>query len=125
MLLAKYEKWGIWGVFPNHQWDVSGWGDKPSYSTTTVQPILVFLPGGGWKIATEPIMQYDWTTSQWTAPVQLLVGKTVKIGDVPVNFELEANYYVDQPDAFGPKWMFALNITPVVPNFINSWIRGN
>jgi hypothetical protein len=125
VLFAKSEKWGLWGVFPSHQWNVAGWGANRSYSTTTVQPILAFLPGGGWKIASEPIMQYDWKTSKWTAPVQLLVGKTVKIGDVPVNFEFEANYYVSQPDAFGPKWMFALNITPVVPNFINNWIRGN
>jgi len=34
------------------------------------------------------------------------------------------NYYVDQPSAFGPQWMIGLNITPVVPNFINNWIRG-
>jgi hypothetical protein len=123
VLLAKSEKWGIWGVFPNHQWNVAGWGANPSYSTTTVQPILVFLPGGGWKVGTEPIMSYDWKTSKWTAPLQLIVGKTVKIGDTPVGIDFEMNYYVSQPDAFGPKWMFALNITPVVPNFINNWIR--
>ena len=39
--------------------------------------------------------------------------------------ELEANYYVEQPDAFGPEWMVGINLTPVVPNFINNWIRGN
>jgi hypothetical protein len=125
VLLAKSEKWGIWGVFPNHQWNVAGWGENtPSYSTTTVQPIFVTLPGGGWKIGSEPIMSYDWRTSKWTAPVQLLVGKTIKIGDTPVGIDFEVNYYFSQPDAFGPKWMFAVNITPVVPNFINNWIRG-
>jgi hypothetical protein len=124
VLLAKSEKWGIWGAFPSHQWDVSGWGTNQSYSTSTVQPILVFLPGGGWKVGTEPIMQYDWKTSKWTAPLQLLVGKTVKIGNTPVGIDFEVNYYASQPDLFGPKWMFAVNITPVVPNFINNWIRG-
>jgi hypothetical protein len=123
VLFAKSEKWGLWGVFPSHQWNVAGWG-KDSYSTTTVQPLLAFLPGGGWKVAYEPIMQYDWQSKKWTAPVQLLVGKTVMFGNTPVNIEFEANYYVSQPDAFGPKWMFAVNITPVVPNFINNWIRG-
>ena len=125
MLLAKFEKWGIYGVFPSHQWDVAGWGDTtPWFSTTTLQPILVFLPGGGWKIGTEPIMTYDWRTSKWTAPVQLLAGRTFKIRNTPVSFEFEVNYYVSQADAFGPKWMFAVNITPVVTNFINKWIRG-
>jgi hypothetical protein len=125
VLLAKFEKWGIYGVFPSHQWDVAGWGDTtPWFSTTTLQPILVFLPGGGWKIGTEPIMTYDWRTSKWTAPVQLLAGRTFKIRNTPVSFEFEVNYYVSQADAFGPKWMFAVNITPVVTNFINKWIRG-
>jgi len=53
------------------------------------------------------------------------VSKTVKWGNTPVKLELELNYYVEQPDAFGPEWMVGLNITPVVPNFINNWIRGN
>ena len=127
VLLAKAEKWGLWGIFPNHQWDVGGWGEgkDKSFSTTTIQPILVYLPGGGWKVASEPIMSYDWKGEEWTIPLNLQVSKTVKLGKTPVNFEVELNYYVEQPDAFGPEWMVALNITPVVPNFINSWIRGN
>jgi hypothetical protein len=124
VLLAKFEKWGIYGIFPNHQWDAGGDGNKPYYSTTTIQPILVFLPGGGWKIASEPIMSYDWNNDEWTVPLQLLASRTIKIGSIPVNFEIELDYYVNQPDAFGPEAMLALNITPVVPNIINNWIRG-
>jgi hypothetical protein len=126
VLLAKFEKWGIYGIFPNHQWDVGGWGEGEDYyySTTTIQPILAFLPGGGWKIASEPIMSYDWRGDEWTVPLNLLVSRTVNVGSTPVNFEFELNYYVDQADAFGPQWMIALNITPVVPNIINRWIRG-
>jgi hypothetical protein len=33
------------------------------------------------------------------------------------------NYCVRQRDAFGPRWMIALNITPMVPSFINNWIQ--
>ena len=123
VLFAKFEKWGIYGIFPSHQWDVGGWESR-SYSATTVQPILVFLPGGGWKIASEPIISYDWKNEEWTVPLQLLASRTVKIGKTPVNFEIELDYYVKQPDAFGPEAMLALNITPVVPNIINNWIRG-
>jgi hypothetical protein len=57
-------------------------------------------------------------------PLNLTVSKTTKIGNTPVNFEFEVNYCVRQPDAFGPRWMIALNITPIVPSFINNWIRG-
>jgi len=35
-----------------------------------------------------------------------------------VKLALEANYYVQRPDQFGPQLMIGLNITPVVNNFL-------
>ena len=126
MVLAKMEKWGLYGIFPKHQWNVTGWGDgkDDGYSTSQIEPIIKFLPGGGWAVGSLPIMEYDWINDDWTIPLNLTVSKTVSWGKLPVKIELEVNYYVDQPDAFGQEWMVGLNITPVVPNFINNWIRG-
>lgn len=126
-LVAKFGKWGLYGIFPSHQWDVSGWGEGKdnSYSTSQIQAFLKFLPGGGWSVGTTPIRNYNWETEEWTIPLQVDISKTVKWGNTPVKLELEVNYYVERPDAFGPEWMIGFNITPVVPNFINSWIRGN
>ena len=45
-------------------------------------------------------------------------------GNTPVKLAVELNYYVERPDAFGPKWMLGLNITPVVPNFVEAWFKG-
>lgn len=123
MLVAKFEEWGVYGIFPSHQWNVAGWSDQ-AFSTTTLQLFLKYLPGGGWNVGTAPIMYYDWQNDAWTVPLQLVASKTVMFGTVPVKLEGEVNYYVAQPDAFGPKWMFALNITPVVPNIIEKWFRG-
>ncbi len=123
-LVAKFYKWGTIGFFPSHQWDVSGWDDDTAFSTTRLEAWIRFLPGGGWNIGTEPVVEYDWESEDWTVPLNLYVKKTVAIGSTPVQFELEVNYYVEQPDEFGPEWMVGFNITPVVPNFINSWIRG-
>ncbi|MEE4113015.1 MAG: hypothetical protein V2I40_09395, partial [Desulfobacteraceae bacterium] len=38
-LLAKFEKWGLYGIFPSHQWNVTGWSDE-SFNTTQFQPVL-------------------------------------------------------------------------------------
>jgi len=122
-LFAKFEKWGLYGIFPSHQWNVTGWSDE-SYSNTQIQLFLKFLPGGGWAVGSTPIMNYDWETSDWTIPLNLTTSKTTKIGSIPLKLELETNYYVEQPDAFGPQWMIGFNITPVVPNFIDKWIKG-
>ena len=122
-LFAKFEKWGLYGIFPSHQWNVAGWGENRSYSNTQMQAFLTFLPGGGWNVGSTPIMNYDWKSKQWTLPLNLTVGRTVKFGDTPVKLALEVNYYVERPDAFGPRWMIGLNITPVVPNFIENWFK--
>jgi len=125
-IVGKITKGGTFGIFPSHQWDVTGWGDGESnrFSTTAIQPLIILTPGGGWQISSKPIIDYDWVDDQWTVPVTLGVAKTVILGGKPWQFEVEVNYYVEQPDAFGPEWMLSLNVTPVVNNFIEAMIRG-
>ena len=123
ILLGKFEKWGVYGIFPSHQWDVAGWGDR-SVNITSVQAFLAFLPGDGWSISSQPIMGYDWLLEQWTIPINLTVSKTLKVRKTPLKISLEANYYVEKSDTFGPAWMIGLKITPVVENFIQRWITG-
>jgi len=123
MLLARFEKWGLYGIFPSQQWNVTGWSDK-YYANTQIQPVLKFLPGNGWSVGTAGIMNYDWSSQQWSIPVNLSVSKTIKAGKTPLKLEVEVNYYVKQNDTFGAKWMISFNITPVVKNVFNSWVHG-
>jgi len=57
-LLAKFEKWGVYGIFPSHQWNVAGWSDE-TFSTTQIQPVLKFLLGDGWAAGSSPIGNYN------------------------------------------------------------------
>jgi len=114
-LLGKFEKWGVYGIFPSHQWNVAG-PSKESFNTTQIQPILKFILEGGWTAGSAPIGYYDWKNSDWTFPINLIVSKTVLFGKIPWKFDMEINYYFTQPDAFGPKWMIGFNISPVVNN---------
>jgi len=34
---------------------------------------------------------------------------------------MEINYFVEQPDAFGPEWFIGFNVTPVVENALANW----
>jgi len=121
-LLARFEKWGLYGVFPSHQWNVAGWSDQ-YYANTQIQAVFKVLPGGGWSIGSSPIMNYDWALKEWSIPINLTVGRTVKLGKTPVKLEIEVNYYVEQYNAFGAQWMVGFNITPVVRNVINDWVH--
>lgn len=125
LVLAKITKVGVFGIFPSHQWDVAGWGDGKDYdySTTQIQPLIIFKPGG-WQIAAKGLYDYDWEGEEWTVPLNLSVARTVKLNGRPWQFEVEVNYYVEQPDAFGPEWMVGIKITPVVSNFIENMFKG-
>ena len=120
----------IFGIFANHQWDISGdsessperpflrWDDSSDedISLTAIQLFGVVLPGGGWNFGTSPIITYNHESEQWTVPVHLTVGKSVIIGKRPWDFALDLNYYVERADAVAPEWMVGFNIAPVVQN---------
>lgn len=119
LFLGKISRTGVLGAFTTHQWNVSG---PRETSLTTIQPIATFLPGGGWAVGTTGSMSYNWETDQWTIPIQMQISRTMKFGKLPVKMALEANYYIEKPDALGQEWMIGFNITPVVPNVVAMWL---
>lgn len=120
LLIGKASRTSVYGILPNHQWDIAGSG-KQSISLSTAQLFYTYLPKGGWSVGSSPIIAYDWTNEQWTVPLQLNVGKTIIKGGRPWKLSLELNYYVEKPDAFGPEWMISFNVAPVVKNGLASW----
>lgn len=120
--LGLIKKLGVLAVFSTHQWDIAGWADAGT-SVSTIQPIATVLLGGGWAMGTNPSLVYNWNQSQWTFPLNLGVSKTVRIGKTPVRLGVTIDYYVDQPDNFGPKLMIGFNVTPVVKNIFAEWLH--
>jgi hypothetical protein len=121
VLLGKISKTYVVGAFPNHQWDVGGSGEA-DISLTTAQIFGVYLPGGGWNVGTTPIIAYDHEIKEWSLPLNITVGKTVMLNSRPWKIAMEINYFLAQPDAFGPEWFFGLNVGPVVENVVASWM---
>jgi hypothetical protein len=115
LLIGKLTKQYVLGMFPNHQWDIGGSGEA-DINLTSIQLFGTYLPGGGWNVGTSPILSYDHNANQWTIPLNLSFGKTVIVGGRPWKLGAEINYYVEQPDAFGPRWMFGISIAPVIEN---------
>jgi len=122
ILLGKLTKEYVLGVFPNHQWDVGGTGDA-DINLTTMQVFATYLPGGGWNVGSVPIMNYDHNTNDWTIPINFQFGKTIIAGGRPWKLAMELNYYVEQPDLFGPDWMIGFSVTPVVKNRVADWFK--
>jgi hypothetical protein len=119
LLIGKMGPKWVAGLFPNHQWDVTGWTEN-KINITSIQAFYTYLPGGGWSVGSGPIITYDWESEQWTVPLQVNTGKTVVWNGRPWKLSVEANYYVEKADAFGPEWMISFNIAPVVKNGLAS-----
>ncbi len=121
-LIGKLTRTYVLGAFPSHQWDIGGSGNR-DISLTTIQIFGTYLPGGGWNFGTIPILSYDHQIDEWTIPLNFKVGKTVIMGGRAWKLSAEINYYVKQPDAFGPDWFIGLNVTPVVENVFARWFQ--
>ena len=110
--------WGLIGALVSNQWDFSGWGSE-SYNVMTAQYFYAFGLGNGWQISSSPVLSYDWNADSdnaLTLPLGFGVSKTTKIGPTPWKFSAQIQYFIKQPDNFGPDCLLKLTFTPVVQN---------
>lgn len=78
-------------VFPQQLWSYAGDDSRPDTSQANIQyAIFRFFPGA-WQVGAAPNI-IDWKAenkNKVTFPVGLGVGKTVKFGKLPVNFQIQ------------------------------------
>jgi hypothetical protein len=80
-----------------------------------------------WQVGLNPNVAYDnkaTSGNRWNVPLGLVVAKTTKIGDGPVKFQFGMEYSVVSQDTFGPRWVFKLNIIPVIEGLIQTALFG-
>jgi hypothetical protein len=82
---------------------------------------FVYFFSNGWSVGTNPNLLVNWEASRGnkvTFPVGLQVGKLVKLGHMPVKFDVQAQYYPVHPELLSPKWNIQLQVTPIIPSLI-------
>jgi signal transduction histidine kinase len=60
------------------------------------------------------VAAYDWEHEQWTVPINLMAAQLVKIGKMPVQFQIGGKYYAEGPRS-APDWGIRLNVTFLFP----------
>jgi hypothetical protein len=138
------EKWGAgptgvilkidgpwtYGVLVNHLWDVTdqrGAGNtyiplpgggvaslSNDINLTLVQPFLSYTTDTATTFTINSESTYNWTSHQWTVPINLQVSQLIKPGKVPISVYAGVRYYVERP-AQGPEWGFRLGCTLLFP----------
>lgn len=122
------EKWGIGpsavvvyqhrgvtlGALVNHVRSFAGTGSRTDVNATFLQPFASYTTAtkttGGLNTETT----YDWEAGQWLVPLNLSVTQLVKIGPLPVSFQLGGRYYAEKPRG-GPDWGLRFTVALVFP----------
>lgn len=116
----------IFGAFPQQWWSFAGKDNRPDTSQMNIQYFFWRLLPGAWQIGTgAPNITINWKAdddNKVNLPIGAGVAKTVKLGNLPVKFQLEGSYSVAHEDTLGQRWNIRLTVTPVIPRLISNAI---
>jgi len=127
--LLGAEKWGAgpaavglvlkgpWtvGMLANHIWSFAGDDDRDDISNTFMQPFVAYTWPSAWTVSVQSESSYNWTTDQWSIPVNAAVSKLVRFGKLPVSLQAGVGYWAESPDAGPEGFRFRLQANIVLP----------
>jgi len=111
LVLKQKDGWTV-GMLANQLWSFNGGND--SFNATYLQPFVSYTTKTHTTFALNSESTYNWKDRQWTIPFNLMVSQLVKIGEVPVQFQLGGRWYAEGPDG-GPNWGLRFGVTFLFP----------
>ena len=105
------------GVFAQHWWSYAGTDSREDTSLTDIQYFIQYRLSKTETLGCAPNIQYDWekdSDNALSVPIGFGYQNLTVINGVPIKYGLELQYYVVQPDDFGPQWNLRFIFVPVV-----------
>ncbi|KAB2723331.1 hypothetical protein [Brucella intermedia] len=102
VILKQHGGW-TYGALANHIWSYAGNSDREAVSQSFVQPFLTYTFPDTTALSLSSESSYDWTSDQWTVPINAGISKVFKFGEQRVSLGVSARYYAEAPSD-GPKW---------------------
>jgi len=96
---------------------VTGDSERADVNTFYLQYIITYFLANKWYLSSAPINTANWEAEdgeKWTIPVGGGFGKMFKIGNLPVDAQAQAFYYVVKPTG-GPEWQLRLQFKMIFP----------
>jgi hypothetical protein len=118
------------GIFPNYFWKIGSAGQRASTPDISQLSLLYFFNyklADAWQIGFNPTITYNDKApsgNRWNVPIGLYVGRTIRLGKLPVNIKVGGEYSVVSEDLFGQRFQFRFQITPVIPSLIANPLLG-
>lgn len=95
--LTQHGPW-TYGALANHVWSFAGDGNRSDVNSTFLQPFLSYTTKDAWTFTLNSETTYDWTSNDWTVPINAMVAKLVTIDKQPISFQAGVRYYAVSPD---------------------------
>jgi hypothetical protein len=102
------------GLLANQIWSVAGNDERDNISESFVQPFVSYTTKMHTSFTLNTESTYNWETSEWTVPLNLMVSQVLKIGKQPVSIQLGGRYYAEGPSG-APEWGVRLAFTLLFP----------
>jgi hypothetical protein len=113
--LAQPGPWVV-GSLVRQLWSFAGDGDQ-DVSQLLIQPFVNYNMPDGWYLVSSPIVTANWEADDddtWTVPVGGGFGRIFRIGNQPINAQLQGFYNVEHPQ-FGPEWIMRFQLQFLFP----------
>jgi hypothetical protein len=109
----------VFGGVVNNIWSFGG-SDGSSQRTNQLllNPVASFHFGDGWSVGSSPNITTNWTNSggKWTVPLGGGFGKVIRLGEQPIQLDLDAYYNAIRPKAANDMWPLQFTLTFQFPD---------
>jgi hypothetical protein len=116
VVLAMPDPWVV-GVLWRNVWSVAGDSDRASVNRMLVQYFVNYNLPDGWYLTSAPIITADWradSDDRWVVPIGGGFGKIFRIGDQPMNAQLQAFYNLEDTPLSG-EWTIRFQLQLLFP----------
>ena len=115
VVLKQEGPWTVGGL-ANHIWSFAGESDRADVNNTFIQPFMAYTTKTATSFVLNTESTYDWETSEWSVPVNLLVNQMFKLGGKrPAQIGFGVRYWADAPENGPEGWGAQLNFTLLYP----------
>ncbi len=107
----------LFGALINNVWSFAGDDDRDDVNAMLVQPFVNYNLPNGWYLVSSPIITANWEAASgntWSVPLGGGVGKIFRIGNQPVNAQIQAFYNVEKPELVGD-WTLRFQLQLLFP----------
>lgn len=103
------------GVLAYNTWNAGGNASNGTANNLYYQPFVSYVTPSAWTFTVNTQSTFNWDARRAENPLNADVSKLVKIGDMPVSFQVGARYYLSSVPGGPSGWGGRASITFIFP----------